>query len=217
MIGQNPPEASPMIASESLVSRVPIFGKSDSSPSRLEHFLKKGTLTEESKFKQLEMNKNPFVKYLKAPSLGPSICQCSQILIADDDPFQHLYYQNLFEKSQDTESSDFKRQGSSVELFSSGEELIKRFSSMKLCACNKLRVIITDYQMGDNKLNGAETAKKLREMGYKGPLLMRTSEKLDELAEFHPYLPTIVNCLIEKSDIKQGKETILKYLKQKMT
>jgi len=215
MIGQDAPEASPMIASETTVSRVPIFAKKGCSP--IGKTLDSPKLLQ-AKLKQLETNKAPFLKYLK-PQTGTttqSACHCQDILIADDDPFQHLYYETFFQKSPGLKEKRHKGEALKLDLNTCGEDMIKKFSALHLkCNCKKLKMIITDYQMGKDKMNGAETAEKLRVLGYLGPILLRTSEIKSELIDKHPKLEKIVNYIIDKSTIKEGEEIFIQHLKTK--
>ena len=217
MIGENVPEASPMIANETTVSRIPIFAKKGASP--IGKTLDSPKLLQ-AKLKQLETNKAPFLKYLK-PQGGAaqqSECKCQDILIADDDPFQHLYYETFFQKSPGLKEKRVKGETLKLDLNTCGEDMIKKFSALHLkCNCKKLKMIITDYQMGHDKLNGAETAEKLRVLGYLGPILLRTSEVKADLIEKHPELEKTVNCIIDKSTIKEGEEIFVQYLKPKET
>lgn len=105
-----------------------------------------------------------------------------------------------------------------IQLSFSGEELLEKLEKIKACGCEKVKLIILDYQMGDNKLNGVATAEKLRENGYKGPTLLRTSEKKEDLYERHTNFDKLVkdkviDTIIPKNDPKLGKELIEFYYK----
>ena len=115
----------------------------------------------------------------------------------------------------DFDQFDIKQQDFKATMCSSGEELLLKLRSMQDCGCKKLRIIITDYQMGAKKLNGAQTAQKVRETGYKGPVVLRTGENKDELLQINKDLEKIVDSIVEKSDFKKGKTIITQYLKQK--
>jgi len=132
-------------------------------------------------------------------------------LVADDDYFQHLYYYGLFHKSLDLQV--FEQEDVNVQLSFSGEELLEKLEKIKACGCEKIRLVILDYQMGDDKLNGVATAKKLRETGYGGPVLLRTSEKKEELERKHENFEglikdKVIDTIVPKSDSKLGKELI---------
>jgi len=218
MIRKTHPEASPAIAHETAISRIPDFAKKvnatiNTTFTKLLSSPKQMLASAQSKFKQMDISKAPFAKYLKTPIMGNHQCKCSHILVADDDDFQLMYYQNLFQKSLDFEQIGVKKEEFRYELCSSGEELVEKFIHMQTCTCKKLRVIVTDYQMGEKKLNGFSTSLKLRELGHKGPVLLRTAENKQELIEKHTDLEIIIDVVIEKGNIGGGKETIMKYLK----
>jgi len=146
-------------------------------------------------------------------------CNCPHILVADDDGFQHLYYQSLFQKSLDFDGIYISRENLRLHLCFSGEELIKKFTEIKECGCSELLLIITDYQMGLDKLDGVKTSTYLREAGYIGPLILRTSESQEYLKEQHDDFGKliemkIISDVLDKSDIQNGKETIQIYLQR---
>jgi len=160
------------------------------------------------------INQNCLVKYaLNHTQLKLDICTCSHVSIADDDEFQHFYYQSLFQKSLDLSSIFPDKNDLRLKSCYSGEDLVKNISQMVTCGCKTLRLVITDYNMGHNKLNGVQTAKKLREVGYKGIILLRTSEKrsylLGQHGDFEKMIEEkVIDVLIDKGDLKKGKEVI---------
>ncbi len=164
-------------------------------------------------------NQSTLFKFaLNHTTMKMEICSCPHILIADDDSFQHLYYQSLFQKSLDFEGIFVSRENLRVQLFFSGEELLQSFQRIQKCGCKELVMIITDYQMGSGKLNGVDTCTQLRSAGYKGTLFLRTSESLKDLKYSHPnfsqlFETNIINALIEKGNLQDGKEIIQSYLK----
>jgi len=164
-------------------------------------------------------NQSTLFKYaLNHTTMKMEICSCPHILIADDDSFQHLYYQSLFQKSLDFEGIFVSRENLRVQLFFSGEELLESFKKIQECGCTQLVMIITDYQMGSGKLNGVDTCTRLRNTGYQGTLFLRTSESLNDLQQNHPNFShlletNIINALLEKGNLKDGKEIIQSCLK----
>jgi len=149
-------------------------------------------------------------------------CSCPHILIADDDSFQHLYYQSLFQKSLDFEGIFVSRENLRVQLFYSGEELLENYNEIQKCGCNELMMVITDYQMGERKMNGVDTCSKLRNVGYKATLLLRTSESFDDLQKNHSNFQlliqtNVIDALLEKSNIKGGKEIIQSFMNKAST
>ena len=134
-------------------------------------------------------------------------CSCPQVMVADDDAFQHLYYRGFF-----TKMSYF------IDLSFSGEELLEKYAKIKNgCQGCQLKLVIVDYQMGDNKMNGVEVCKKLREIGYKGALVLRTSETEECLKKNHRDFDSLINqriitTLVSKSDAKGGRKIVDEYL-----
>lgn len=108
----------------------------------------------------------------------PHTCKCPQVLVSDDDPFQELYYQTLFLKSMELNILTISDQNFTFLICRSGEELIENYLRSKACGCGSNALIITDFNMGRDKLNGIETASTLRKHGYKGPIVLRTSEEI---------------------------------------
>lgn len=155
----------------------------------------------------------------EAPGFSPSReCTCPHVLVADDDNFQHLYYQNLFQRSLDFSELPISRDNLRVKMCFSGEELLEELKDILQCGCSKLMLIITDYSMGNTKLDGINTASKVREAGYEGQVLLRTSETVEFLKSKHLNLDKIVGTriideLVSKADFQQGKEVIQDFLK----
>jgi len=97
----------------------------------------------------------------------------------------------------------------------SGEELLDKLSGVVECGCKTTKLVIIDYQMGDKKLNGVETCIKVRKDGYKGHVLLRTSETKDSLKKNHKDFEqllqeNIINVLVSKSDASFGNKFIHK-------
>ena len=145
-------------------------------------------------------------------------CSCPHVLIADDDNFQHFYYHTLFQKTFGYNIADSKEH-LHIKLCFYGEELIERFNKIAACGCNKLMLAIIDYSMGDTKLNGVETAIKLRKSGYKGPVILRTSETEEYLNTQHIDLyflfkTKVISEMVGKDNLKHIKEVIERYIKK---
>ena len=103
-----------------------------------------------------------------------------------------------------------------VEVCSSGEELLKKYQTIKACDYDCSFFIIVDYSMGKDNLDGVETVLALRKNGYKGTIVMRTSDKKEDLILKHPefdrYLQTnVISYLLDKSD-HTGTREVLQYL-----
>jgi len=141
-------------------------------------------------------------------------CSCPEILVCDDDPYQHFCYINFFSKSLDSEESRKSALSFQISMSYSGEELINQFKEIKQCGCGKPRLVITDYFMGENSLNGMSTAVSLRQAGFDGSIIVRSSNSLDELSKTESGIKEatstgIINSCLLKSDI-QGLKSILK-------
>ncbi len=83
------------------------------------------------------------------------------------------------------------------------------------------RLVIVDYQMGKKKLNGVETSLVVRKDGYKGHLLLRTSETKDSLKENHKGFEqllqkNVINFLVSKSDVTFGDKFIQRLVSEDM-
>jgi len=137
-------------------------------------------------------------------------------LVADDDAFQHLYYSSLFRKNAfEGSSTAGEKQKWSVDFSFCGEQLLEKYVERSECECRQLKLIIVDYQMGEGKLNGIEVCGKLRRMGYKGPLVLRTSESEEFLREKHPEMEGeegVITMLVSKNDAEGGKKIIDEFL-----
>jgi len=159
-------------------------------------------------------------KSLSAPLLSKNTCPYTHILVADDDSFQHLYYKILFTSKSPIPTKLFNiTKKYKVSLHFSGEELLERYSRVCQClgTCSGVKLIIVDYQMGQDKLNGVEVCKILRERGYKGRLILRTSESKEYLEKKHEDFGVMIrdgtiDALVSKEFIEEGKKTIFEYL-----
>jgi len=103
----------------------------------------------------------------------------------------------------------------------SGEELLDKLTRVVECGCKSTKLVIIDYQMGDEKLNGVETCIKVRKDGYKGHVLLRTSETEDSLKKNHKDFEqllqdNIINVLVNKSDASFGNKFIHKLVAEEV-
>jgi len=142
-------------------------------------------------------------------------CKCPQVIVADDDAFQHLYYKIMFQKASKSEEVSPRSKDLCLRTCFSGEELLVKLNKVQECGCEGTRLVIIDYQMGEKKLNGVDTCIKVRKGGYKGPVLLRTSETRDSLKKIHQDFEqllegNIINALINKSDTSFGENIIQK-------
>ena len=198
---------SPIVAVESQTSRVPAFQSHETRD-----FIRKNGLPQS---RAMMAYKNPFTSPPKSASVQTA-CGCPHVLVADDDMFQHFYYQKLFEGgSFSSQCGDLKFQ-----LCLSGEELLDKYSQIKNCGCSKLKLVITDYYMGNGKLSGVDTSIKIRRAGYRGALLLRTSESADHLKMKHTNMEKlfeekVIDQLVSKFDLTQSKEQIQRSLENK--
>lgn len=212
----------------------PIYSKSQSLSLETQTFLQKDTLDfhkitsprlqtrntlDNPEINSLSIHSTLFKSFENQTTHKADSCNCPHVLVADDDAFQHLYYQSLFQKSLDFDGIYISREELRVHLCFSGEELIKKFLEIKECSCNGLLLIITDYQMGPEKLDGVKTSIHLRDVGYVGPLILRTSETQKYLEKQHDDFCKlmelkVINDVLDKSDIQSGKETIQTFLQK---
>jgi len=197
-------DSSPNVPRETHISRIPIF------------FNKKSVSVHE--------NKSPFPaiqianRSLSEGSTCKKSCQCPNVLVADDDPFEKLYYQMLFKKLSDAEELQIEKKNVKIQVFNSGEALIKKYTKLSNCECGGQELIITDYNMGEENLNGIETALNLRKNGYKGIIALRTSEAQEFLRKTHKNLDElfdqkVINCFLEKDSHAKTRETVSKILR----
>jgi len=147
-----------------------------------------------------------------------STCRCPQVLVADDDSFQEFYYQMLFDKSLDYEKLSLDKTDFRYQIFTSGEDLLKKYQKIKKCGCDTLTLVISDYSMGEKKLNGVETALQLRQNGFSGNIALRTSEERDYLCRNHQNLNEMlrlkeIDCILDKTSHVNTKKAVEGFLK----
>ena len=196
-------DSSPNVPRETHISRIPIF------------FNKKSvSLHSNSSFPSIQIAN----RSLSEGSTCKKSCQCPNVLVADDDPFEKLYYQMLFKKLSDDEQPQMEKKNLKIQVFNSGEALLKKFTKLSHCECGGQTLIITDYNMGEENLNGVETALNLRKNGYKGVIALRTSEAQDFLRKTHKNLDElfdqkVINCFLEKHSHAKTRDTVQKILR----
>jgi len=140
---------------------------------------------------------------------------CSHVLVADDDAFEHLYLRTLFIKISCL--SELNHRKLTIDMSLTGEELLEKYAKIKDCECQKLKLAIIDYQMGDRKMNGVEVCLKLRDLGYKGSIILRTSETEECLRKNHKDFDClikerIITALVSKCDSEGGRKIVNEYL-----
>ena len=212
----NTPNSSRSTAAEPQITMVPVFSFNNSQrltatvPS-----LSRPMLPQE------DLHRQKYSQSIQNSSLASKTsCNCPHVLVADDDAFQHLYYQSLFTRSINLEDTLFTKHAFRFEMFFCGEQLLETLERTQHCGCDRPALIIVDYNMGSDKLNGVQTALKIRESGYKGPIVLRTSETQEYLRTRHMNFEQIlkdgrINKLMDKDNISESKEAIQKYLTQK--
>jgi len=161
-------------------------------------------------------------KSLQSPALDStgiktngSFFSSPHVLIADDDPFQEFYYSHLFQNSILFDDLVVEKKDFQHTVFACGEDLLTRYQKL----VEGPLFIITDYQMGAKKMNGVDTILALRKLGYKGAIILRTSEKQSELKENHPELEELlesqqISFLVDKSNHLKMKEIVHMLLKK---
>jgi len=210
-------EASPVVGKESPIAGVPTFSFQEHSCSFVHPLFSFGPAKKvhpASKFAPRSLS-----TCNRAESSNESGC-CPHILIADDDPFQHFYYQSFFQKTVELDEFNITREDLRIELCQSGEELIEKCEKIINCECENLAIVITDYNMGVDKLNGVETAIGVRKVGYSGSIILRTSETREYLKEKHQdfdelLLAETVDAYVEKEDFIKVKEIVKECMHRK--
>ena len=149
-------------------------------------------------------------------------CKCPYILIADDDTFQHFYYISVFKSSITSESTldeDFiPYEDQCVQTCFSGEDLLEVLREVQKCGCGKLKLVISDYLMGEDKLNGVQVCISIRKTGFSGAVILRTSESEKDLEVKHGNLKHLINKqtineIMSKKDTVSCKNLMLNILK----
>jgi len=140
-------------------------------------------------------------------------CSCPNVLVADDDSFQHMYYKIFFERTLNFDGLSINKETFKLHLSFSGEEMLAKLAQIKACGCKSLKLVISDYFMGNNNLNGVATCLKVRENGYTGPVLLRTSETQEHLNTQHENFSElleeeVINQVLSKTEVNHGKEVI---------
>ena len=200
------------IPEETLASHIPFFAHKTLSPTQLP--LKKIKPLNSATFTRTELY-TPL-----ADCKTPCSCDCLNVLICDDDPFQAFYYQTMFRMSMDFSDLAVEKRNFRFEVVPSGESLLKRYHKLASCNCNiaSQLLIISDFNMGQNNMNGIETVLKLRKDGFDGNIILRTSETKEELRAKYKDFDTlieknIINFYIMKDDHNLIKNKIHGLLK----
>lgn len=136
------------------------------------------------------------------------------VMVCDDDPFQHLYYESFFEKKT-LSSSDLSinPQKIKLDLSYSGTELLMRFTETSRASVRHPKIVITDLDMGSDQISGIDTAQKLRAAGYKGTIIMRSSEPESSFMSLYSDLIKngVIDFYSEKSNFAGFKEIMNKF------
>lgn len=206
-------EISPQVSHESPIFTMPVFSKNES-------LLGIGKLRRNYTSPSLIKGTRKFISASKTGKLLPS-CGCPHVLIADDDPFQEFYYEVLFQKSLKLKGLVSEKEKLNFDLYRSGESLLEKYLKVKCCDCDTHMMIIIDFNMGNEKLNGIETALSLRKHGYKGIIILRTSEEFSDLCKWYPNLPSLlenkaIDCVLEKNNHITTKKTVQDLLEKEV-
>ncbi len=205
-------EGSLSVATESQILEIPLFLHKP-SPA-----LQKYNLFTHSPPNLSETTTSP-----KNGDFAQKDCECPNVLIADDDPFQKFYYQTLFHRSINFDDLDIEKENFAMEVFECGEDLLKSFDLLSNCPCHRgCLFVILDFNMGETKMNGLETALKLREKGYEKKIVLRTSESEEDLRKKFVDWDEIIKeetitRVLEKSNHSETKEVIHDLLKTALT
>jgi len=195
-------EGSPIVPNESQIYGVPVF--SNNCP--LNFAMNELTTRNLRRLSHFTFSKSGQVA-------RSSRCRCPHVLVSDDDPFQNFYYETLFQRSISWENILEQNESFRFELFTSGEALLQRFQEINACGCGKTMLAITDYNMGEKRLNGVQTVRLLRKAGFIGSVVLRTSEEREDLTRVHPELTHMLNSeiitsYVEKNNFRKAKDVI---------
>jgi len=203
-------EGSPIVPSESQIYGIPVFPNNNCPLNFAMNQLPSRNLRRITHFN--------FSKSLVEVARSSS-CRCPHVLVADDDPFQNFYYETLFQRSISWENILEQNESFRFELFTSGEALLQRFQEINACGCGKTMLAITDYNMGEKRLNGVQTVRLLRKACFTGSVVLRTSEEREDLSRIHPELNQMLNSemissYVEKSNFRKSKDVIQELVKK---
>ena len=148
-------------------------------------------------------------------SISVKDCDCPRVLVADDDMFQHLYYQALFQGL----SFIKKAKELTLRICFSGEELLELLLRIIRCGCNKLLLVIIDYNMGKTRFDGVKTCFEVRKLKYSNLVILRTSERRNDLRTRHEDFEKLIeegsnNIYIDKQDAKSFNTILENHLKR---
>jgi len=174
----------------------------------------KPLFTSSSQLKKIS-KKIALTKSKTNPDMGQS-CECPNVLICDDDNFQHLFYRNFFERIIGLDQIGESKNNLKMESFLSGEELLLKYQKLKACKCNKLSLVISDYSMGEKNMKGVETIRAVRDAGFQGAVFLRTSETRHDLIRDHSNFEELIRsgsitCYVEKALIMNLRVAIQNY------
>lgn len=142
-------------------------------------------------------------------------CECPNILCCDDDHYQHMVLRKFLKHEEASEFNEAK-----CKFCFSGEDLIKIYMELRAnCSCGGPRFIISDYNMGERCMDGVALILKLRELGFSGVAVLRTSENLeslqDDYEEVVDYIESKqISFYLSKNDILHQKN-FFKFLLEK--
>jgi len=169
--------------------------------------------------KEFEMKRSNLMKYARSEpkEIKTTSGKIFSVLICDDDTFQHLFYQNFFDKIANYDNLSIPKNEFHYDISYSGNELIMKYQKMQKEGIKDPPLVITDYYMGKTNLTGVSTAIELRKIGYKGHIILRTSETREEIIKNNPNFQKLldeetINCLLDKSNLSASKDILQSYL-----
>jgi len=126
--------------------------------------------------------------------------------------FIEIFFERIISLDQIGESKNNLK----MESFLSGEELLLKYQKLKACKCNKLSFVITDYSMGEKNMNGVETVLAVRDAGFEGAVVLRTSETRHDLIRDHSNFEELlrtgsITSYVEKALVMNLKVAIQNY------
>lgn len=149
-------------------------------------------------------------------------CNCPEIMCCDDEIYQHFVIKKLIEleggtpKASSITNSPPTNKTLKMTFCLSGEDLIKKYEEFKRCSCCQgPKMMISDYYMGLDQMRGVDVIMKLRELGYDGVTILRTSTSVrsisDDDFDIHSLLEDKkITYYIEKNNLKYQRDILRK-------
>ena len=196
---------------QTLISHMPL-SRMEPLNTKLSPIIKKAALGEASL--RIKCTSSALNNYLSSSSASPITCSCSDILIADDDEFQHQFYKIFFSKTINFSKSAIKTELIKIDYSLGGTDMCRQYTQMKNCSCpRKPKMAIIDYTMGPESLDGVDSARRLRELGFTGTIILRSSDSQSDIKFNHTDFDHLIktekiNSYVSKANLIAGKQEI---------